>query len=259
MKKVTNACNKAIGPHSVVALVYDGLCTFEYGIAAEVFSLARPELKRPLYQFSTVAMEKGTLHAAGGLAFQATGTLEDLNKAHTIVIPGWRGKDVPVPESVCRSLRRAYQRGVRMLAICSGGYVLASAGLLDNKRATTHWQYAEHFSHQFPEIEVIENSLYIDDDNIVTSAGSSAGIDACLHVVRCDYGAKIASVVARRLVMHSYRQGSQAQFTDQPVVKSGDDQRISKLMDKIKRDLSTPYKIATMANTGTCFPVIPAP
>ena len=235
------------GTHLVVALVYDGLCSFEYGLTAEVFGLPRPELGRQLYEFSSVAMEATPMQATGGLVFHATGTLAQLNRAHTIVIPGWRGKDEPVPESICRQLRKAHKRGARILSICSGGYVLAAAGLLKNKRATTHWQYVDHFRNQYPDTEVVENDLYVDEGQIITSAGSSAGIDACLHVVRCDYGLKIANTVARRLVMHSYRLGGQTQFIGQPILKVGEDQRMAQLMDSVRADLSTQYRISTMA------------
>lgn len=231
----------------VAALVYDGLCTFEYGIAAEVFGLSRPELGRELYRFSSVAVEEGPLRAAGGLTFQATGVLKDLVKAHTIIIPGWRGKDAPVPTIICDHLRRAHARGARLVSICSGAYVLAEAGLLDNKRATTHWRYAEHFQARFPNITLQANELFVDEGDIVSSAGSSAGVDACLHIVRCDYGANIASKVAKRLVMHAYRQGNQSQFIAQPIPRTSDSDRISGLTEAIRKDLKAAYSIAFMA------------
>ena len=234
-------------PHTVVALVYDGLCSFEYGIAAEVFGLSRPELGKELYKFSSVALEKKTLHAAGGLTFKASGTLADLKRAHTIVVPGWRGKDEVVPESMCHQLRIAHRRGARFLAICSGTYVLAAAGLLDNKRATTHWRYAEDLRSQYPEIVVDEKKLYVEEGNIVTSAGSSAGIDACIHIVRSDYGTEVANNVSRRLVMHAYRQGSQAQFIEQPLLKLGEDQRLSRLIDELRGNLSAQHQIDSLA------------
>jgi len=228
-------------------LVYDGLCSFEFGIAAEVFGLSRPELGRELYKFSSVALEKQTLRAAGGLNFKPSGKLADLKRAQTIVIPGWRGKDETVPESICQQLRTAHRRGARFVAICSGTYVLAAAGLLANKKATTHWRYAEDLRNQYPDIVVDENRLYVDEGNIVTSAGSSAGIDACLHIVRTDYGTEVANNVARRLVMHAYRQGSQAQFIDQPLPKLGNDQRLSALIDEIRGNLSAQYTIGSLA------------
>jgi len=148
------------------------------------------------------------MRAAGGLTIKATGTRSDLESAHTIVIPGWRGKDEPVPEMICKQLRKAHHRGARLMSICSGSYVLAAAGLLEQRRVTTHWRYAKDMKSKFPDIVLQEDRLYVDEGDIITSAGSSAGIDACLHIVRCDYGAKIANIVARRLVIHAHRQGS---------------------------------------------------
>jgi len=245
----TRKAAKAAAPPLVVALVYDQLCAFEYGIAAEVFGLARPELDRELYRFSSVALEKKSLRASGGLTFKASGTLDELHQAHTIVIPGWRGNDVQVPKQICTQLQQAYARGARILSICSGGYVLAAAGILDNKRATTHWRYAQDFQKRFPNIQVQESSLYIDEGNVITSAGSSAGIDACLHVVRSDYGTEVANTVARRLVMHSHRQGSQAQFIEQPMPKSDDSQRLVSLMNDIQQSLSQKHSLKSMAKS----------
>jgi len=242
--------NKRHKPLSVVALVYDQLCTFEYGIASEVFGLSRPELGRELYQFSSVSIEKKSLKAAGGLLFKATGTKEDLQNAHTIVIPGWRGTDEPVPKKMCIELQDAYSRGARILSICSGVYVLAAAGLLSDRKVTTHWRYAQDFKQRYPDVYVRENELYVDDDRIVTSAGSSAGIDACLHIVRTDYGAQVANLVARRLVMHSHRQGNQAQFIEQPIPASGESERLIVMMEHVRNNLKRSFSLASMAEAA---------
>ncbi|MCL4153629.1 UNVERIFIED_CONTAM: hypothetical protein GTU68_058821 [Idotea baltica] len=243
----TQTSKKNIKAPLVVALVYDQLCTFEYGIAAEVFGLSRPELKHPLYRFSSVALEKQPLHAAGGLTFRASGSLSDLDRAHTLVIPGWRGKNEAVPKLLIQAIQQAHERGTRILSICSGGYVLAAAGVLDNRRATTHWRYAEDLKSRYPQIRVDENALYIEDGNIITSAGSSAGIDACLDIIRSDYGTVVANTVARRLVMHSHRQGSQAQFIEQPVPKPGESQRLTNLIDEVRTTLSQQHSLNSMA------------
>lgn len=234
-------------PITVAALVYDGLCTFEYGIVAEVFGLKRPELGKDLYRFASVAFQDGTLKAAGGLNVTATGTATDWRNAHTIVIPGWSNINEPVPQSILKPLQLAHKNGARILSICSGGYVLAAAGLLEQRRATTHWQYASDFQSRYPNIIVEKHHLYIDEHNVVTSAGSSAGLDACLHIVRTDYGAKIANLVARRLVMHSHRQGNQAQFIETPAGKSGSDLRLSTLMQTVRSSLTEQHTIESMA------------
>ncbi len=231
----------------VAILVYDGLCTFEYGIVVEVFGLYRPEVGGYLYEVSSVAVEKKPLRAAGGLMVTATGTLGDLESADIIVVPGWRGKDAEVPIHICRALRTAHERGARIMSICSGIYVIAAAGLLANRRATTHWRYAEDFSAKYPDVEVLLNALYVDEGDIITSAGSSAGIDACIHLVRSDFGSTIANAVARRLVMHAHRQGGQAQFIERPVPKEGGTDRLSEMMDKVRSNIADDHHISSLA------------
>jgi AraC family transcriptional regulator, transcriptional activator FtrA len=197
---------------SVVALAYDGLCMFEFGVVVEVFGLARPELDVPWYRFQVCSLEPGPLGATGGVTVHATAGLEALRRAGTIVIPGWRHPDETPPEILVNALRRAHRRGVRLVSVCSGVFVLAAAGLLDGKRVTTHWRYAEKLAARFPRIRVEPDVLYIDEGDILTSAGSAAGIDLCLHIVRRDYGAAIANNVARRLVVPPHRDGGQSQY-----------------------------------------------
>ncbi len=238
----------------VVALVYDGLCTFEFGIVSEVFGLHRPEVGGHLYDFKSVCLEPQPVRAAGGLMVTATGTPDDLAAADIIVVPGWRGVDVPVPDDVIAAIRAGHDRGARLISICSGAFVLASSGVLADRRATTHWRYEDAFNAQFPDISMEAGALYVDEGDIITSAGSSAGIDACLHVIRTDYGSKIANTVARRLVIHSHRQGSQAQFIKQPVPKGGAGHRLSQLMDDLRASLTAPHTIASMATLAGMSP-----
>jgi AraC family transcriptional regulator, transcriptional activator FtrA len=201
----------------VVALAYDGLCTFEFGIAVEVFGQSRPEFAQPLYRFAVAAIEPGRLRALGGVELRVAGGLELLRGAHTIVVPGWRSADALPPRALIDALQKAMRRGARIVSICSGVFVLAHAGLLDGRRATTHWKYAQILAERFPAIEVAPDVLYVDGGNILTSAGSAAGIDVLLHVVRLDHGARIANLVARRLVVAPHREGGQAQFVMQPM------------------------------------------
>ena len=196
----------------VAALLYDGLCTFEFGIAVELFGLPRPEFGKDWYRFSLCSIDRGTLHATGGLKVEARAGLEGLRKSGTIIIPGWRDPDEVPPKALLDALRRAHRRRARLLSICSGVFVLAASGLLDGKRATTHWRYIERLRARYPRIQVEPNVLYIDEGNLLTSAGSAAGIDLCLHLIRRDYGAEKANQVARRLVMSPHRDGGQAQF-----------------------------------------------
>jgi AraC family transcriptional regulator, transcriptional activator FtrA len=253
MTKMLAKSGKAERPR-IVILVYDGLCTFEYGIAVEVFGLYRPELGGYLYDVSSVSVEKRPLRAAGGIVITATGTLDELEQADTVVVPGWRGKDEIVPKRICDAVRTAHDRGARLVSVCSGIYVLAAAGLLSNRRATTHWRYVEDFSSRFPDVDIQPNELYVDEGDIITSAGSSAGIDACLHIVRSDYGPKIGNSVARRLVMHSHRQGGQAQFIEQPLPKTGGSHRLSQMMDEIRARIGEDHQISSMARLAGMSP-----
>ncbi len=234
-------------PRKVVALVYDGLCTFEFGIVAEIFGLPRPELGDDWYAFSTVSIEEGPLRAMGGIRIECSNDLDGIQGADTVVIPGWRGKDEPVPEHLCDALRKAHAGGTRLVSVCSGAYVLAAAGLLNGRRATTHWRYADDIQQKFPDIRLELDRLYVDEGYIFTSAGSSAGIDVCLHIVRRDFGAGVANSVARRLVMHAHRQGGQAQFIDQPVPVDYEADRLSDTIQFIRQNLNSPHTVKSLA------------
>ena len=202
---------------NVVALVYDGIGAFEFAIAAEVFALPRPEVHVPWYRFTACSLEGRPARTTGGVSIEAARGLASLRRAGTIVIPGWRSTDEPPPSALLRALRRAHERGARLMSICSGVFVLAAAGLLDGRRATTHWRYVDRLRSGYPKIQVEPDVLYVDEGSILTSAGSAAGIDLCLHVVRRDYGAEIANQVARRLVVPPHRDGGQAQYIREAV------------------------------------------
>src|SRR5499427_10200498 len=201
----------------VVAIAYEGLCTFEFGIAVEVFGLPRPELDVEWYRFRVCSFEPGPVRATGGFLLYAAAGPAALRWADTIIIPGWRGDDEQPPDALLRALRAAHRRGARLVSICSGAFVLAAAGLLDGKRATTHWRYVDQLKARFPNVQVEPDVLYVDEGSILTSAGSAAGLDLCLHLVRLDYGAEIANSVARRLVVPPHRDGGQAQYVQEPM------------------------------------------
>src|SRR5690348_3523764 len=204
-------------PRRVAALAYDGLGTFEFGIVVEVFGLPRTGLGVPWYQFEVCSLERAPIRAAGGVLLEAPGTLRSLERAGTIVIPGWKLDAPPAPKPLLRALRRAHAAGARLVSICSGVFLLAETGLLQGKRVTAHWRHVERFAARFPDIRLEPDVLYVDEGEILTSAGSAAGIDLCLHIVRLDYGAEIANQIARRLVMPPHREGGQAQFVEDPV------------------------------------------
>jgi AraC family transcriptional regulator, transcriptional activator FtrA len=230
----------------VVALVYDGLCSFEFSSAAEIFGLPRPELGPDWYQFESCSASGGNVRGQYGINMTVRGGLKRLATAGTIIVPGWQGVDIPVPAEVIAALRKAHSRGVRLLSICSGAFVLAATGLLDGKRATTHWRYAAELQSRYPKIRVDADVLYVDEGQILTSAGSAAGLDLCLHLVRRDYGPRIANRVARRLVIPPHRDGGQAQFVERQV-ENHDRGSLSVLMDSIRRRLAEPLRIAELA------------
>ena len=196
----------------VAALAYDELGTFEFGIVVELFGLPRSGLGVPWYQFEVCSVERGPIRAAGGIRVEVRRGLRAFEEAGTIVIPGWKRVDEPPPPALIRALRRAHAEGARLVSICSGVFLLAETGLLDGKRVTAHWRHADRLMARYPHLHVEPDVLYVDEGSILTSAGSAAGIDLGLHIIRLDYGAEIANEIARRLVMPPHRDGGQAQY-----------------------------------------------
>jgi AraC family transcriptional regulator, transcriptional activator FtrA len=234
-------------PGLVAAIAYDGLCTFEFGIAVEVFGLPRPEFDFPWYEFAVVAAEGRRLKAMGGIVVEANAGLAALETAKTIIVPGWRDRAERPPQGLLKAISKASGRGARCLSICSGVYVLAAAGLLNGRRATTHWRHIPDLKRLYPDVQVEEDVLYVDEGDVITSAGSAAGIDACLHLVRRDFGSRIANSVARRLVMPPHRDGGQAQYVAAPVqVQPG--RTISEVMEWARRRLAEPLPIGGLAD-----------
>lgn len=234
--------------HRVVALAYDGLCTFEFGITAEVFALPRPELDRDWYDFAVAGVEPGPLRALGGITVDVDGGMDLLGSAETIVIPGWRDAREHPPDELVDALRDAHASGARIVTICSGVFVLAATGLLDGRPATTHWRYEELFRRMHPAVDLRPDVLYIDDGDLLTSAGSAAGIDLCVHIVRLDHGAEVATSVARRLVVPPHRDGGQAQFVPGPLPPSEEGPTMAAVMDWALARLDEPMTVADLAD-----------
>ncbi|MFG6850056.1 transcriptional regulator FtrA [Burkholderia pseudomallei] len=240
-------------PHLVVALAYDRLCTFEFGCAVELFALPRPELGVDWYRFAVCASEPGPVRAAGGIKVQAPYRLALMDRADTIVIPGWRDPDETPPEPLLKKLRAAHRRGARLCSICSGVFVLAAAGVLDGATVTTHWRYAERLRARYPALRVNPDALYVDAGRIVTSAGSAAGLDMLMHLVRRDHGSAIANRVAQRLVLPPHRDGGQAQFVPRPLPSVGGD-RLAKLIDWMRAHAGPPHTLASLAARAAMSP-----
>ncbi|UJB40642.1 helix-turn-helix domain-containing protein [Streptomyces sp. A1-5] len=201
--------------HRVVALVRPPQSTFELGCVAEVFGIERRGVA-VRYVFGVCTEDPGPVATLAGYDMLVPDGLTALDRADTIVLPGWLPPGEPPSPAVVRALRRAHDRGARVVSICSGAFALAHAGLLDGRRATTHWARAGELAERFPAVQVDPDVLYVDHGDVATSAGSGAGIDLCLHLVRADHGAGYAAQVARSMVMPPHREGGQLQFTAPP-------------------------------------------
>lgn len=235
--------------HRVVVIAHDRIGLFELAIATEVFGLPRPELRIPWYEFAVCSLERHPLRATGSVEIRVQGGLGLLARASTIIVPGWRDPEEAPPRRLVRALVRAHARGARLVSICTGVFVLAATGLLDGKRATTHWRYTEALRRAYPSIRVEPDVLHVDDGRVFTSAGSAAGIDLCLHLVRLDYGAEVANQVARRLVVAPHRDGGQAQFISRPVPREPG-RGLAKVLDWALSRLDEPIGVKELASVA---------
>ncbi|MFD0688064.1 GlxA family transcriptional regulator [Actinomadura fibrosa] len=231
--------------HRVVALVRPAQSTFELGCAAEVFGTRRPGLP-PRYTFGVCAERPGPITTRAGYAMLVTEGLAALERADTVVVPGWLPVQEPPSPALVQALRRAHERGARVVAICTGAFALAHAGLLDGRRATTHWQRADELAARFPDVDVDADVLYVDDGDVATSAGAGAGIDLCLHLVRADQGAGYAAHVARSMVMPPHREGGQLQYSAPP--RAGQiDGSLAPLLEWAAARLGEPLSVEDLA------------
>jgi AraC family transcriptional activator FtrA len=234
-------------PPLVVALAADRLALFEFGITVEFFALSRPELGFLPYRFAVAAADPPPLQAPGGVRIDVDGGLELLREANLIVVPGWRDLDDAPDGLITRALCDAVQGGARVASICSGAFLLAHAGLLDGRRATTHWHHIERLARLFPAVRVEPDALYVDEGHIMTSAGSAAGIDLLLHLVRKDYGARVANMFARRMVVPPHRDGGQSQFVTQPLAVVRTNDRIARVADWMVLNLNEEITVERLA------------
>ncbi|MCW5299800.1 transcriptional regulator FtrA [Herbaspirillum lusitanum] len=231
----------------VVVVAYNGLCTFEFAIAVEVFGLDRPEMGANWYRFAVAAVDEGPLRGTAGIRFLADGDCELIKQAGTIVIPGWRGLDAPVPQHLSEALQVAHKKGARIMSICSGVAVMAAAGLLHGRKVTLHWKQALHLAQHYPDVIVQPDVLYVDDGDILSSTGGAGGIDLCLHLIRRDFGTKAANVVARRMIVTPHRDGGQAQFIEHAVPELHEAGKLGSLLDEMRAHLAKTYSIEEMA------------
>jgi transcriptional regulator GlxA family with amidase domain len=237
----------------VCAVVGRDVATFELGVLCEVFGYDRSDQGLPTYDFAVVACCEPPLRATGGFLLDTPHRLDRLATADLIAVPAWPGE--PPPEALLQALRDAVARGGRVLSVCSGAFVLAAAGLLDGRRAATHWRYAPDLAARYPLVEVDDSVLYVDEGQVITSAGTAAGIDACLHLIRVEHGAEVANAFARRMVVPPHRDGGQAQYVEAPVPRQQHGgAELAGLLDWAVQHLAEPLPVEALAHRAHMSP-----
>ena len=230
---------------TIAVVAFDRISPFHLSVPCVVFGDVHPGM--PLFNFKVCAAESGPITTTAGFSLGVKHGLSVLKTADTIIVPSWRDPAERPPEPLLKALSAAQRRGAQIVGLCLGAYVLAEAGVLDGRHATTHWAHAHDFAQRYPAICVDADVLYVEDGNVLTSAGTAAGIDCCLHMVRQRYGAELANSVARRLVVPPHRQGGQAQFIEQPIPTSAQGSRLSDLTDWVRANLNQSHSVDSLA------------
>ncbi|MBB4925595.1 transcriptional regulator GlxA family with amidase domain [Kitasatospora kifunensis] len=233
---------------TVAVLIFSGAPIFESSIPLSVFGVDRQDAGVPRYRLLVCAGEDGPLTTTGGVTLTAPFGLEALARAGTIVVPAWRSISQPPPVEAIAALRKAHHEGARIIGLCTGAFVLAAAGLLDGRPATTHWMYAPTLAKRYPRVHVDPRELFVDDGDVLTSAGTAAGIDLCLHVVRSDHGAEAANALARRLVVPNRRSGGgQAQYIDQSLPEEIGNDPLAEVVTWALENLNQQFDVEVLA------------
>ncbi len=238
----------------MVSVVVPGMSPLEISVAVEFFGIDRPDHGRPWYRSTVCTPQPGLVPLEGGLLLQVDHGLDALRRADTIVIPGWCERSARPRPEVTEALRAADRRGARLVSFCTGAFALAEAGVLDGRRATTHWDAAETFRRRFPGVDLDPDVLYIEDGNVWTSAGSAASIDCALAIVRRDHGAEVANQVARDLVVPPHRQGGQAQFVAAPLPVDNGADPLAAALDWAVERLDQPLTVTDLAEHAHLSP-----
>jgi len=239
---------------TVSVLAYDGMTAFEAGIVIEVFGLVWSDIDRPWYELKVCTETPDPIRVIGGATMSSPYGLEEFAAADTVVIPSVRDPLEEISPALIEALRHAHGRGARMVSICSGAFALAAAGLLDGRRATTHWRYADLLRERHPRVLVDAEPLYTDDGDVLTSAGCAAGLDLAMHLVRKDHGSAVANAVARRLVIQPHRAGGQAQYIESPVPPEPDDAGVARSLGWALEHLAEPIGVPDLARQAGLSP-----
>jgi transcriptional regulator GlxA family with amidase domain len=226
-------------------ILYPNFSPFHFSIPYMIFNMHFPQGR--LFEVTIVSADGTGLRAERAMSIEPDGDLSLLADLDMIIVPSWEKLDQAPPPALIDALQKAYRRGACLVGLCYGAYALAYAGLLDGKRASTHWLAEADFKARFPAVKLDTNSLYVEDDRLITSAGTGAGLDCCLYLVGKFHGAKVANRVARVMVIPPHRQGGQAQFIEYSVTSSTKDAKISQLLDQLRQALEQPYCLDQLA------------
>jgi AraC family transcriptional activator FtrA len=231
----------------IAVLAFDGISPFHLSVPCLVFGQDRTSLGLPRFEFRICAASSGPIHAGAGLTIAAPYGLEGLDGAEIVIVPSWCNLDDPLPDDLAHALRRAHRSGALIVGLCLGTFAVAAAGLLSGRAAATHWAYAEQLQELHPDIAVDASALYVDNGDVVTSAGVAAGLDCCLHIVRARWGALAALRLARQIVLSPHRQGGQAQFIEHPVANGVDVDRFTHALDAVRATLGEAHGLDSVA------------
>ncbi len=230
----------------VAVLVFDNVAPFELGTVCEVFGTDRTADGFPAYDFRLCGVDGSAVRTSSGFELTPHGDLTPMSYADLIVVPA-HGTGTPLPPAALDALRQAYARGAIIISVCSGAFALGEAGLLDGIRCTTHWKYAEELQRRFPLAQVDPGVLYVDAGQILTSAGTAAGLDLCLHLVRREQGTEIATKLARRMIVPPHRDGGQAQYVDVPLPAEPDAPTLTPMLLWLAEHLDRPHTVEDLA------------
>ncbi|QDK18671.1 helix-turn-helix domain-containing protein [Leclercia adecarboxylata] len=232
---------------TVAIVAVDGFSPFHYSVPCILFGDTVSGKKR--FNVTICAENPGLLTSREGFALNATQDYSAIRQADIVVVPYWAHVLECPPQTLLDSLVQARGNGAEIVGLCLGSFVLGYAGILDGKRAATHWEFERQFQSLFPAVELDINALYVDDDNIITSAGTAAALDCCLYIIRQRFGSEVANQIARRMIVPPHREGGQAQFIAQPVPETTRDARINNLIDYLQRNISQPLNLDTLAES----------
>ena len=232
---------------TIAVVAFDRISAFHLSVPSLVFGEERAELDIPRYRVRVCAAEPGPIGTTAGYRLELAHGLEALAGAGTVIVPSWRDPDEPAPAQLLSALRRAHARGATVVGLCLGAFVLAEAGLLDGRPAATHWNWAQPFAARYPGVRLDPDVLYVDDGDVITSAGTAASIDCCLHILRRQLGAELANRVARRLVVAPHRLGGQSQYVEQPVQRDTEDERLGVTLGWAAAHLALAHGVDSLA------------